>query len=201
MRLKKFIKYGLFYYTSIIAALKKIPPIDWGSGWYGVPYFRCKPRVCVFSKPYWSIKLTHLSKKLKDARKKYRLQCNPKNNNVVEMVKIEFKKEKKKNNTRWTQNGIMEMNEGNSKIFFDDIRKFNGSMDLNNKGVLRHKGKTLENDCHKAALFQRIFFDGAHLTGKLFDDAFHEKTKMEVKEKLAHTVGDYYKEEVKNDLN
>ena len=44
----------------------------------------------------------------------------------------------------------------------------------------------------KAALFQRIFFDGAHLTGKLFDDAFYEKTK-EVKEKLAHTVGDYYK--------
>ena len=137
---------------------------------------------------------------MKDARKKYRLQCNPKNKNIVEMAKIEFKKEMKKNNTRWTQNGIMEMNEGNSKTFFDNIRKFNGSMDLNNIGVLRHKGKTLEKDCHKAAPFQRIFFDGAHLTGKLFDDAFYEKTK-EVKEKLAHTVGDYYKEEVKNDLN
>ena len=81
----------------------------------------------------------------------------------------------KKNNTRWTQNGIMEMNEGNSKTFFDNIRKFNGAMDLNNIGVLRHKGKTLEKDCHKAALFQGIFFDGTHLTGKLFDDAFHEK--------------------------
>ena len=45
-------------------------------------------------------------------------------------------------------------------------------MDLNNIGVLRHKGKTLEKDCQKAALFQRIIFDGAHLTGKLFDDAF-----------------------------
>ena len=86
------------------------------------------------------------------------------------MVKIDIKKELKKNNTRW--NGIMEMNEGNSKIFFEIIRKFNGSMDLNNIGVLRHKGKTLEKDCHKAALFQRIFFDGAHLTGKLFNDAF-----------------------------
>ena len=117
------------------------------------------------------------------------------------MAKSEFKKEMKKNNTRWTQNGIMEMNEGNSKIFFDNIRKFNGSMDLNNIGVLRHKGKTLEKDCHKAALFQRIFSDGAHLTGKLFDDAFYEKTTEEVKEKLAHTVVDYYKEEVKNDLN
>ena len=62
-------------------------------------------------------------------------------------------------------------------------------MDLKNIGVLRHKGKTLENDCHKAALFQRIFFDCAHLTGKLFDDAFYEKTKVEVEEKLAHTVG------------
>ena len=87
------------------------------------------------------------------------------------------------------------------KTFFNNIRKFNGSMDLNNIGVLRHKGKTLEKDCHKATLFQRIFFDGAHLTGKLFDDAFYEKTKEEVKEKLAQTVGDYYKEEVKNDLN
>ena len=50
------------------------------------------------------------------------------------MVKIDIKKELKKNNTRW--NGIMEMNEGNSKIFLDIIRKFNGSMDLNNIGVL-----------------------------------------------------------------
>ena len=73
------------------------------------------------------------------------------------------------------------MNEGNSKTFFGNIRKFNGSMDLNNIGVLRHKGKTLEKDCHKAALFQRIFFDGTHLTGKQFDEAFYEKTKVEVK--------------------
>ena len=122
--------------------------------------------------------MTHLSKKLKDARKKYRLQCIPKNKKIVEKAKIEFKKEMKKNNTRWTQNGIMQMNEGNSKTFFDKIRKFNGSMDFNNIGVLHHKGKTLEKDCHKAALFQRFFFDGAHLTGKLFDDAFHEKTKV-----------------------
>ena len=157
--------------------------------------------LCKISKPYWSNKLTHLSKKLKDARKKYRLHCNPKNKNNDEMAKIEYKKEVKKNNTRWTTNGIMELNEGNSKKFFDNIRKFNGSIDLNNIGVLRHKGKTLEKDSHKAALFQRIFFDGAHHTGKLFDDAFHEKAKEEVKEKLAHTVGDFYKEEVKNYLN
>ena len=50
-------------------------------------------------------------------------------------------------------------------------------MDLNIIGVLRHKGKTLEKDCHKAALFQRTFFDGAHLTGKIFDDAFMKKQK------------------------
>ena len=71
-------------------------------------------------------------------------------------------------------------------------------MDLNNIGV---RGKTLEKDCHKAALFKRIFFDSAHHTGKLFDDAFHEKTKVEVNEKLAYTVGNSYKEEAKNDLN
>ena len=34
--------------------------------------------LCKSSKPFWNNKLTHLSKKLKDARKKYRLQCNPK---------------------------------------------------------------------------------------------------------------------------
>ena len=109
------------------------------------------------------------------------------------MAKIEFKKEMKKNNTRWTQNGIIQMNEGNSQTFFGTIRKFNGSMDFNNIGVLRHKGKTLEKDCPKAALFQRNFSDGAHLTGKLFNDAFYEKTKREVKQKLAHAVGKYYK--------
>ena len=95
----------------------------------------------------------------------------------------------------------MQMNDGNSKSFIDNIRKFNGSMDLNNIGVLRHKGKTLEKDGYKAAFFQRILFDGAHLTGELFDNTFYQKTKVEVKEKLAHTVGDYYKEKVKNDLN
>ena len=56
--------------------------------------------LCIYFKPYWSNKLTHLSKKLKDARKLYRLQCNPKNKNIVETAKIEFKKEMKKNNTR-----------------------------------------------------------------------------------------------------
>ena len=74
-------------------------------------------------------------------------------------------------------------------------------MDLNNIGVLRHKGRTLEKNCHKTAFFQRVFFDGAHLTGKLFDEAFYKKTKVELKKKLAHTVGNYYKEEAKNDLN
>ena len=117
------------------------------------------------------------------------------------MAKIEFKREMKKNNTRWTQNGIMEMNEGNSKTFFDNIRKFDGSMDLNNIGVLRHKGKTLEKDCHKAALFQRTFFDGAHLTGKLFDDAFYEKNKRRSEREVGSHRWGYYKEEVKNDLN
>ena len=117
------------------------------------------------------------------------------------MDKIKFKKEMKKNITRWTQKGIIQMNVGNSKTFFDNIRKFNGSMDLNNIGVLRHKGKTLEKGCHEAALFQRFFFDGAHLIGKQFDETFYEKTKVEVKEKLAHTNGNYYKEEAKNDLN
>ena len=92
---------------------------------------------------FQEINMTHLSKKLKDARKKYRLQCNPKTKNIVEMAEIEFKKEMKKNNTRWTQNGIMDMNEGNSKKVFDNIRNFNISLDLNNIGVLRHKGKTL----------------------------------------------------------
>ena len=77
----------------------------------------------------------------------------------------------KKNNTRWTQNGIIHLNEGNSKKFFGNIRKINDSMDLNNIEVLRHKGRTLEKDCHKVALFQRIFFNGAHRTGKQFDDA------------------------------
>ena len=90
---------------------------------------------------------------------------------------------------------------GNANTFFDNARKFNGSMDLNNIGVLRHKDKTMEKDCHKAALFQRVFFDGSHITGKQFDDAFYEKTKVELKEKLAHTVGSYYKEEAENDLN
>ena len=157
--------------------------------------------LCKYYKPYWSNKLTHLSKKMKEARKKYRLQGNPKNKNVVEMFKIELKKVMKNKNTRCTQNGIIQMNEGNSKTFFDNIRKFNGSMDLNNIGVLRHKGKTLEKDCYGAGLLQRIFFDGPHLTGKQFDDAFYEKTKVEVIVKLAHTVGNYYKVEAKNDLN
>ena len=71
--------------------------------------------LCKYSKPYSSNKLTHISNKMKDARKKCRLQCNPKNKNIVEMAKIEFKKETQKNNTGWTQNGIMQMNEGNSK--------------------------------------------------------------------------------------
>ena len=152
--------------------------------------------LCKHFKPYWSNKLTHLSQKLKDARKNYRLQCrNPKNKNIVELAKTEFKKEMKKYITCWTQNGIMELNEGSSKTLFDNIRKFNDSMDLNDIGVVRHKGKTLEKDCYKAARFQRIFFDSAHLPGKLFDTlSMKEKTKVEVKEKLTHTFVDYYKE-------
>ena len=71
----------------------------------------------------------------------------------------------------------MEMNEGSSKTLFDNIRKFNGSMDLNDIGVLRHKGKTLEKDCYKAARFQRIFFDGAHLLVNYLTTLFMKKNK------------------------
>ena len=69
-------------------------------------------------------------------------------------------------------------------------------MDLNNTGVLRHKDKTLKKNCHRAAFFQRIFFEGAHLTDKLFDDVFYEKTKVEVK--WLTTLGINYKKEAKN---
>ena len=157
--------------------------------------------VCKYSKPYWTKKLTYLSNKLKEARKKYRLQCNPENKNIVDLAKKKLKREINLNNTRWTQNGIMQMNEGNAKTFFDNIRKFNGSMSSNNVGVLRHEGKTIDKDVQKASVFQSVFFDGAHLTGKLFDEAFYEKTKNEVKESLSHTVWDYYRGEVKNNLN
>ena len=106
--------------------------------------------LCIYSKPYWSNKFSHFLQKLTDAGKKHRLQCTSKNKNIVEIAKIELKKNDNKK-TRWTQKGIMEMNEGNSKTFFEKIRKFNGSMDSNDIGVLRHKGKTLEKDCHEAA--------------------------------------------------
>ena len=66
--------------------------------------------LCKDSKPYWSNKLTHLSRKLKEARKTYRVQYNRKNKNIVEMAESEFKKEMKLNKTRWTQNGIIQMN-------------------------------------------------------------------------------------------
>ena len=98
--------------------------------------------LCKSSEPYWSNKLTHLSIKLKEARKKNRLQRNPKNKNVVEIAKIEFKKEIEKNKTRWTQNGIIQMDEANPKIFFDNIRKFNGLICLNNLEKFRHEGDT-----------------------------------------------------------
>ena len=52
--------------------------------------------ICKYSKSYWSNKLTDLFKKTERSTQKYRLQCNPKNNNSVEMAKIEFKKEMKK---------------------------------------------------------------------------------------------------------
>ena len=117
------------------------------------------------------------------------------------MAKIEFKKEMKKNNTRWTQNGIIQMNEGNSQTFFGTIRKFNGSMDFNNIGVLRHKGKTLEKDCPKAALFQRNFSDGAHLTGKLYNDAFYEKNKKRSETKVGSRRWEILQGGCQNDLN
>ena len=103
------------------------------------------------------------------------------------MAKIEFKKEMKKNNTRWTQNGIIQMNEGSSKTFFDTTRKFNGSIDLNNIGVLRHKGKSLEKYCHKAALFQRIFFDGALVS--TLTTLFMKKQKQKGKRKWLTPLG------------
>ena len=51
--------------------------------------------LCKYSKPYWSNKLTHLSNKLKEARKKIDSNVTRKNKKIVEMAKIEFKKEMK----------------------------------------------------------------------------------------------------------
>ena len=68
MRSKKFITCYLFFKPLDHCSMKKFPPVDcdssqnekfvgcyfvllvyWDSGWYGVPYFRCRPRECVFS--------------------------------------------------------------------------------------------------------------------------------------------------------
>ena len=42
----------------------------------------------------------------------------------------------------------------------------------------------------KTAPFKRKFFDEAHLTGIFYDGTFHEKSKIEVEERVANTVGD-----------
>ena len=48
--------------------------------------------LCEYSKPFWSNKLINLSKKVKEARKKYRPQCNTKNRTWLKWLKSNSKR-------------------------------------------------------------------------------------------------------------
>ena len=95
MRSKKFFLKSRFFNLYIIAALKKFLPVNcivllvwvvcwlfflllvyWYSGLFGVPYFRCRPRVCVFSPQHDDTHGTWL-KKLEAFQKKFFRWLNP----------------------------------------------------------------------------------------------------------------------------
>ena len=128
------------------------------------------------SKPYWTKKLSELSKNLRSARKNYSKRNTDRNRDTMLQAKLEFDEERKKACQEFIIKKAKNLNAAESHQFWKEFKKIatvntNQSVNPLDNG---EGGLITEKDEKEKLLFS-TFFEGKHMEGGNFDEHFYEE--------------------------
>ena len=121
------------------------------------------------SKPYWSDRLTELSKNVQTARKATQSRYTPVNIEKLSKAKTEFQETLIKEKNEWVRRKVEGLNVSDTNTFWKKYKRVFCPSEDHFMGNLESKGLLLTKSEEKEELLYNTFFAGAHLEGEAFD--------------------------------
>ena len=154
-----------------------------------------KKVISCHSKPYWSKKLSELSKNLRSNRKNYSKRNTDMNRDKLIQSKLEFDEERKTACQEFIMKKAHNLNAAESQKFWKEFKKIATSninqsvnpLDDGDGGLVTEKEE-------KEQLMFSTFFEGRHMEGASFDEHFYNKINNEY-EDIIHREGNTENEE------
>ena len=135
-----------------------------------------KKIVSCHSKPYWTKKLSELSKKLRLDRKNYSKRNTDRNRDKLLQSKLEFDEERKKACQEFIMKKAHNLNAAESQKFWKEFKKIATSNTNQSVNPLDDSdgGLVTEKEEIEQLLFS-TFFEGKHMEEASFDEQFNEE--------------------------
>ena len=133
------------------------------------------------SKPYWSDKLTELSKEVRLARKAAQSRYTPTNAEKLNQAKTEFQDALIKEKNEWVRKKVEGLNVADRGTFWKKYKAVFCPNESNLMGNLESKGLLLTKTEEKEDLLFNTFFAGSHLEHGNFDDCHKDEINEELR--------------------
>ena len=126
------------------------------------------------SKPYWTPKLSHLSKELRRAKKEYKYRSTIKNKQLIDELRQMFSDELRTAKKEHLEEETAKMNAESSNKFWSNFRKVYYKPNNRNIGTILDGNCVISNDQDKAEKFYDDIFKGKHLEGQNFNNQWNK---------------------------
>ena len=136
------------------------------------------------SKPYWTRDLTSLSKAVRSARKSFKYRSTPTNRAALDRAKEAFNVALDNAIKEHIQKQATSLNDANSASFWTRFKRtfYKSSSNERTIGtIIDQHGTKIVHDKDKASLLYNDIFNGDHLKGIDFDDAWKNTVENSVK--------------------
>ena len=125
------------------------------------------------SKPFWNSDLSHLSQKLRQARKQFKFRSDYRNGEVLEKAKNEFTDALNEAKRKHIENQTRCLNHSEGTQFWKEFKNtFYTQHEKNYIGVIENENQKIIHDSKKSEIFQRVIFEGQHLKNCSFDSTW-----------------------------
>ena len=136
-----------------------------------------KKTITIHSRPYWTLELTILCNKMKEARKFYQQRNTDINDLKLKQAKEDFDSARKKECEKFILSKTENLNNVQKLQFWKEFNKlFKKKGDHTMEPLIDEDGNILTEIQDQEELMFATFFEGKHLTGVNFDDHFYEET-------------------------
>ena len=136
-----------------------------------------KKIISCHTKPYWTKKLSDLSKKLRNARKNYNKRNTDRNKAQLTQCKIEFDEERQRACQEFIMKKTKNLNAVESHKFWKEFKKITIQKTNQKVSPLDDGDGGLVTECKEIEdLLFSTFFEGKHMEEESFDDKFYEET-------------------------